>query len=104
MYPHGSQYAFGIDENTALVVTGPWKCSTDGTKKGRVAEVLGESGVTVFDMTEAVVSSLENDHENEDRWTLQGLIVSHMTRGDAIDLQSYSVIPADFKTSLEVNL
>lgn len=89
-YPCGSQYSFGIDENTALVVTGSWG-------GGRRGEVLGQAGVTLFDLTLAEVA------EAEGGWWARGVRVSHMTRGDVLDLQSYVVTPAPFKTPLLVS-
>ena len=91
-YPHGSQYSFGIDENTALVVTGAWH-------GGRSGEVIGESGVTLFDMT---VATTNGQGCEEGTWRLSGLRVSHLTRGDKMDLQSYHVTPAEFKKPLAV--
>jgi cyanophycinase-like exopeptidase len=103
-YPAGSQYCFGIDENTALVVTGPWK-------GGRTGEVIGQSGVTLFDMTQAAVTmtsesgshSSASDASEGGAWGMVGLVVSHLTRGDTLDLQSYEVSPAPFKTPLAVS-
>jgi len=90
-YPHGSQHAFGIDENTALVVEGAWN-------GGRAGEVIGESGVTMFDLTDA-----EQTSNAEGSWRLWGLRVSHLTSGDRLNLQSYVVTPATFKKPLKVS-
>ena len=102
-YPRGSLFAFGIDENTALVVTGPWAGQSQGQGLGqgghRTGEVLGESGVTLFDMTRAEVEGGEEGGE----WRATGVRVSHLTRGDVVDLQSYQVTPAPFKTPLAVS-
>ena len=106
-YPRGSQFSFGIDENTALVVTGSWLPQRQGEEQsqgGRSGEVLGESGVTLFDMTQAEVE-LEGEGEGEGRevWRAAGVLVSHLTRGDVVDLQSYRVMPAPFKSPLVVS-
>lgn len=93
-YPRGNDYSFGIDENTALVVTGPWMNEAGG----RSGEVLGESGVTIFDMTEAKVCFVDESNG----WRMDGLKVSHISRGDTVDLQNYNVVPASFKSALEV--
>ena len=90
-YPAGSQHSFGIDENTALVVTGPWA-------GGRVGEVLGQAGVTLFDMTRA-----EAGQGQGGGWSMSGLSVSHLSRGDSLDLHTYEVTPAAFKTPLAVS-
>jgi cyanophycinase len=48
-YPLGSLRAFGVDENTALVVTGPWN--------KRSGTVIGQRGVMLMDTTYATVTS-----------------------------------------------
>ena len=57
---------FGIDENTALVVR----------DVGNQAEmtVLGEQGVSIFDLSEATV--------NEDDWSISDVSMTYLTAGD----------------------
>jgi cyanophycinase-like exopeptidase len=92
-YPMGNQYAFGIDENTALVVTGSWP-------GGRMGEVIGENGVILFDMTSATVTGINN---SSTPWAISDLRVTHMTRKDIINLHTYKVTPASFKMSLKAS-
>ena len=60
---------FGIDENTALVVR----------DVGNQAEmtVLGEQGVSIFDLSEATV--------NEDDWSISDVFMTYLTAGDRYD-------------------
>ncbi|KAJ1428511.1 hypothetical protein B484DRAFT_396782 [Ochromonadaceae sp. CCMP2298] len=80
--PHGHRRSFGVDENTALVVTGDWK-----TRRG---EVLGQRGVWVFDVESAVQSDGD----------VIGVAVSRISRGDGIDLHTLSIQPASYKLLL----
>lgn len=80
--PTGHNRAFGIDENTALVVTGPWG--------HRVGTVIGERGVVVFDVASAVLSSGD----------IQGVWSARLSEGDVIDLATLSVTFAAFKKSM----
>ena len=83
--PAGHTRAFGIDENTALVVTGPWD--------RRIGTVIGESGVNVFDASTATV--MLNDKRNIWHARLSG--------GDVIDLDSFHVSFAPFKSLMSKN-
>lgn len=82
--PAGSTRAFGVDENTALVVTGPWD--------NRRGTVIGERGVLVMDGKDAdgpVESNL-----------VSSVKLHRMSSGDSIDLTTLAVTPAPYKTSM----
>lgn len=83
--PSGNIRAFGVDENTALVVTGPWS--------GRTGKIIGERGVMIFDIASSTIIK-------DSSWSIADVEVSHLTRGDTIDLLAFSKHPADYKTSL----
>lgn len=80
--PLGHPIAFGIDENTALVVTGRWT--------NRVGEVIGQRGVLVLDTSDALVTPRQSGEFSNVR-------VSRMSQGDHIDLQTLAITPASFK-------
>jgi cyanophycinase len=87
-YPAGSLYAVGVDENTALVVTQ----TGNTTKTGRV---IGQRGVMLFDISDASSST-----DAAGYWQISGARLSHLTRGDSLDLSSYTITPAAYKTPL----
>lgn len=86
MLPMGSQYAFGVDENTALVVSGDWN--------DRIGTIIGERGVMLFDITRAAVDVNMNNSTN---WSIFGAHLSHMTRGDVIRFATYDITAAAYK-------
>lgn len=67
-----SQFAYGIDENTAMVVN----------NKEKTVEVLGKGGVTVVDVSKAV--------KNNDsfRLDIKNIFVSYIVKGDLLHLDS----------------
>lgn len=77
--PAGYTRAFGVDENTALIVTGPWG--------NRIGSVIGERGVLVFDAAYATVT-----HEG-----IFGVWNARLSEGDTIDLNNLNVGFALFK-------
>ena len=79
----GDAYAFGIDENSALIVQG-----------GR-GEVVGETGVLFIDLRKA--SFGEGDYPVRDAR------VSYLDDGDAIDLTRGKPLPAPDKRRARVN-
>lgn len=83
--PMGHSRAFGIDENTALVVTGPWD--------HRIGTVIGEGGVNVFDVSAATVML-------KDKYNVWHARISE---GDVIDLDSFRVSFAPYKNLMSKN-
>lgn len=91
-YPTGSMKALGMDENTALVVTGGWN--------SRVGTVIGQRGVVLMDVSQASIGTSRAHEEGGggDYWAIDGVRVSHLTYGDTIDLATFNTKPAPFKT------
>lgn len=77
-YRHG----IGIDENTALVVTG-----------GTVARVVGYHGAVVMDLSQA------RSDRKASPFSLTGARLSYLADGDAIDLTTRKVTPSAQKRS-----
>ena len=73
----------GLDEDTAVVCE-DW---------GGECEVMGGGGVWLLDLSTATTNS--NLH-----WTCRGAATSYLTLGDKLDLQSWTVRCADWKTEL----
>ena len=90
-HPVGSTRAFGIDENTALVVTGPWS--------HRVGEVIGERGVYVFDTAHSVLPMSTTDTSSVTS-SLFGIRTHRLSVGDRIDLNTLAVSPASYKRAM----
>ncbi len=61
----GTRFAFGIDENTALVV------------KNRLVEVIGENGVFIFDL-----GSATHDVRADGGFSISGVKATYLNRGD----------------------
>lgn len=80
LLPAGHTRAYGVDENTALVVTGPWQ--------KRVGTIIGERGVVVFDTSKAVVDGQD----------ISNIWNARLTEKDSIDLNSLEVTFAPFKS------
>lgn len=87
-YPLGATRAFGIDENTALVVTGPWN--------HRIGSVIGQRGVSIMDTSLSTVSE-----ETDKYWSISNVKVSHITDGDMIDFTTFELTCAPFKQPLK---
>lgn len=92
-HPLSSVYAYGVDENTALVITGSW-----GNRKGTV---IGERGVFIANLAQAALINDEKNREYHD------VIISRLSTGDSISFSgsattdSYgSIAIAGFKSSL----
>ena len=77
--------AFAIDENTALVVTGPWS--------GRTASVIGQRGVLVLDTSAAALYPSTDVRISRVR-------AMRISEGDSLDLSTLALIPANFKASM----
>jgi len=78
----GEKLAFGIDENTALLV------------RGTQAQVVGETGVTVIDLRRA--------QADEDGYVARGVRVSYLDDGDRFDLRRMKALPAADKRRVRV--
>jgi cyanophycinase len=65
----GVDTAYGVDENTALVVTDA------GTESANFS-ILGQGGVSIFDLSEANVG------EKNGYWTIAGVTETYLTEGD----------------------
>ncbi|MEU9832418.1 cyanophycinase [Streptosporangium sp. NPDC048047] len=74
----GHDRVFGLDENTALLVTGV------GTRREDV-RVIGEHGVSVLDLSRARVT--------RNPWSIDGVSWSHLTRGDRWTPQGVRTAP-----------
>lgn len=88
----GKSSAYGVDENTALVVTNA------DTSSARM-EVVGQNGVFVFDLSQATVGSGSS-------WSISGVKASYLTSGDSFNPSTKQFTIASWKTSLtgrEVN-
>lgn len=77
--------AFAIDENTALVVTGPWA--------SRTASVIGERGVLVLDASAAALAP-------SDTVRISRVRAMRISEGDSLDLSTLALTPASFKTTI----
>ncbi|KAL3878296.1 hypothetical protein ACJMK2_030661 [Sinanodonta woodiana] len=82
----GSNFAFGVDEDTALVVT------HDGTNQAS-GKVIGSSGVTLLDISKATSTSSRY-------FSIRGVSASYLTNGDQINLHTRAITTAPNKTSL----
>lgn len=106
----GHHRAIGIDENTALVVTGDWS--------QRRAAVIGQRGVWLFDISEArrvnADKSSSSSSSSVGRLLLseelsglsggfnpiEGVRLSRLSDGDRLDLDSFLVHHASYKTDI----
>ncbi|BAN49288.1 cyanophycinase [Metapseudomonas resinovorans] len=83
----GVPFAFGVDENTGLLVK-------DNPSLGQVEmEVIGTGGVFVFDLRNAELGGGSN-------WALYDVLASYLTNGDLYRPQSGQFVIANSKTSL----
>ncbi len=73
---------FGVDENTALVV------DADGR-----AVVTGTGYVTIVDARTAVWTNTQQ------ATTVDGLVISLLSQGDAVDVRSLAITPASYKSA-----
>ena len=99
----GFHRAFGVDENTALVVTGSWQA--------RQASVIGQRGVWVFDTSfsfsagrgggsssdDAVDDVDDVDGTTEGTSTIAGVYLTRLSYGDVLDLNTFELHPAPYK-------
>lgn len=78
-HPLSSVYAYGVDENTALVITGAW-----GNRKGKV---IGERGVFIANLAKA--SIIGQGEENVAR-EYHDIIISRLSTGDVLSFSGSS--------------
>jgi cyanophycinase len=76
-HPLSSVYAYGVDENTALVITGSW-----GNRKGTV---IGERGVFIANLAKA--SLIGQGEENVSR-EYHDVIISRLSTGDVLSFSA----------------
>jgi cyanophycinase len=77
---------YGVDENTALIVTDP---DTPNVSMS----VIGQGGVFITDLTQATVTEI-------DYWAIDGVRATYLTAGDRFNPLTGEVTFADWKTSL----
>jgi cyanophycinase len=87
-----STHSFGVDENTALVIT--------GAANNRIGTVIGERSVFVLSSQYATSSGVSVETGGRGR-TINGLLASRMTHNDSIDLTSYTINFASYKTTIK---
>lgn len=80
MRGQGVKLGIGVDENTALVVTGPEQL-----------EVLGYRGAVLIDLRQATSDPLLKD------FNLHNARLSHLDRGDRLNLRTVEVTPSSEK-------
>lgn len=86
--PTGSTLGFGIDENTALIITGDWT--------HRTGSVIGQRGVLVLDISEA------NNNNNNGTIDYQNIKAMRLSTGDSLDFNFMKLVPADYKTNMKL--
>jgi len=86
--PRGVQYAFGVDEDTALVIT-------DGDTAQAVGEVVGIAGVGIVDLSRAFVDP------GSQYFRILDVHGHYLTQGDRINLRTLTVT---YDTSWKSNL
>ncbi len=80
MHSQGIEFGLGVDENTALIV-----------ENGNKARVVGHKGVLLIKLSEA-----KRDRSIKG-FNLKNVQLSYLDQGDAIDLDTHKVTPADEK-------
>lgn len=78
--------AYGVDENTALVVT-------DADTSAARMEVIGQNGVWLFDLSQASVGT-------GSYWSISAVKASYLTSGDSFNPGTKQITFASWKTSL----
>jgi cyanophycinase len=78
--------AFGVDENTALVVR-------DADTPNVKMNVIGQNGVFIFDLSAATLGTGSS-------WSISGVKATYLTNGDAYNPSSKTPTVASFKTNL----
>ena len=82
----GVDRALGVDEDTALVCSGDHQCS-----------VYGYGGVWLLDMSQHSVGDQPCQLYGDNFCSITNIMTSYVTKGDVIDLDSWTVEFADWK-------
>ncbi|GAB4108516.1 MAG: hypothetical protein OHK0022_59980 [Roseiflexaceae bacterium] len=82
----GKSMAYGVDENTALVVT-------NADSSSARMEVVGQNGVFIFDLGQATVGT-------GSYWSISGVRASYLTSGDSFNPSTKQFSIASWKTNL----
>jgi cyanophycinase len=82
MRDRGFKHGLGVDENTAVVVTG-----------GKDAEVIGYKGAMVVDLAQATFDA------GQPLFNVTDARLSYLDRGDRIDLETMAITPAPEKAA-----
>lgn len=88
-YSHGTNRAFGVDENTALVITGDWS--------QRRGSVIGQRGVWMFDSSYSTTTASTVTTDGESTNSVKGIIFSRLSVNDVLDFNTFQVYPANYK-------
>ncbi|MCX7569754.1 cyanophycinase [Tumebacillus sp. DT12] len=83
----GKSAAYGVDENTALVVTG------EGTSSAKM-EVLGQNGAFVFDLSAATKGTTGG------YWSISNVKATYLTPGDLYTPATKAVTFASYKSNI----
>nr|KAG5693693.1 hypothetical protein BaRGS_008335 [Batillaria attramentaria] len=84
----GTPYGFGVGENTALVVTHAGTPRAEG-------KVLGEHGVTFFDLSSSFVDTSQR------YFSIRDVYMTYLTHGDVYNLHTHDVTFSPDKTPLK---
>jgi len=84
----GKTMAYGVDENTALVVTNTGETNSK-------MEVIGQNGAFVFDLSSSVKGTYNS------YWKIDNVKASYLTTGDVYFPNTKSVTFASYKTNLK---
>nr|KAG5693692.1 hypothetical protein BaRGS_008334 [Batillaria attramentaria] len=88
--PRGVSYGIGVGENTALVVTHANTPQAEG-------KILGENGVTFFDLSSSYVDTSQR------YFTIRDVYMTYLTHGDVYNLHNHDVTFASDKIELKGN-
>lgn len=84
----GKTMAYGVDENTALVVTNTGETNSK-------MEVIGQNGAFIFDLSSAVKGTYNS------YWKIDNVKASYLTTGDVYTPSTKAVTFASYKTNLK---
>ena len=86
----GQPLSFGIDENTALVVT-----NVD-TPRAKI-NVVGQGGISILNLRQSKVDTMNN------YWSIFDIKMSYLTQGDSFNVQDSSIQFSDYKEPLVID-
>ncbi|CAG2189209.1 cphB [Mytilus edulis] len=84
---HGTDWGFGIDEDTAMVITNV------GTEYEK-AEVIGYKGVFFADVSQSNITAKYNSY------SITNVMVDYLTRGDSIFLKNKTILFSSTKSQM----